>query len=313
MARLIAQRLFNSLISIALVSIALFLIFEMSPETVAADALGQYSTREQRDLWLAANGYLEPMHVRFLDWVRRCLTGEFGQSRLYNRPVSDVLGPRLWASAMLAMLFFSFLIPLSLGLGIAAGMREGSALDRGISLASILTTSVPPFASAVLLTAIFVFWLGILPGTSSMVDGFRWKELILPAAVLLLYDFGYLARITRASMADVMQTAYIRTAALKGLPDWWIILRHALRNALIPPFTVIMLQINWLIGGVVVVEFFFAYKGFGSLILEASLTQDLFLLQACTAVSVLIAVGTQTLADIGYGLLNPRIRVAAVK
>ncbi|MBM3545415.1 MAG: ABC transporter permease [Alphaproteobacteria bacterium] len=313
MARLIAQRLFNSLVSIALASVALFLIFEMSPETVAADALGQYSTREQRDLWLAANGYFEPMHVRFLDWVRRCVTGEFGQSRLYNRPVSEVLGPRLWASAMLAMLFFSFLIPLSLGLGIAAGMREGSLLDRGISLASILTTSVPPFASAVLLTAIFVFWLGLLPGTSSMVDGFRWKELILPAAVLLLYDFGYLARITRASMADVMQTAYIRTAVLKGLPNWWIILRHALRNALIPPFTVIMLQINWLIGGVVVVEFFFAYKGFGSLILEASLTHDLFLLQACTAVSVLLAVGTQTIADIGYGLLNPRIRVAAVK
>jgi len=313
MARLIAQRLFNSLVSIALVSVALFLIFEMSPETVAADALGQYSTREQRDLWLAANGYFEPMHVRFFDWFRRCLTGEFGQSRLYNRPVSDVLGPRLAASAILAALFFAMLIPLSLGLGIAAGMREGSMLDRGISLASILTTSVPPFASAVLLTAIFVFGLGILPGTSSMVDGFRWKELILPAAVLLLYDFGYLARITRASMADVMQTAYIRTAALKGLPEWWIILRHALRNALIPPFTVIMLQINWLIGGVVVVEFFFAYKGFGSLILEASLTHDLFLLQACTAVSVLLAVGTQTLADIGYGLLNPRIRVAAVK
>ncbi|MBM3531675.1 MAG: ABC transporter permease [Alphaproteobacteria bacterium] len=313
MARLIAQRLFNSAVSIALVSIALFLIFELSPETVAADALGQYSTREQRDLWLAANGYFEPMHVRFLDWVRRCVTGEFGQSRLYNRPVSDVLGPRLAASATLAALFFSVLIPLSLGLGIAAGMREGSMLDRGISFASILTTSVPPFASAVLLTAIFVFWLGLLPGTSSMVDGFRWKELILPAAVLLLYDFGYLARITRASMADVMQTAYIRTAALKGLPDWWIIFRHALRNALIPPFTVIMLQINWLIGGVVVVEFFFAYKGFGSLILEASLTHDLFLLQACTAVSVLLAVGTQTIADIGYGLLNPRIRVAAAK
>jgi peptide/nickel transport system permease protein len=313
MARLIAQRLFNSVVSIALVSIALFLIFELSPETVAADALGQYSTREQRDLWLAANGYFEPMHVRFFDWVRRCLTGEFGRSRLYNRPVSDVLGPRLAASATLAALFFAALIPLSLGLGIAAGMREGSLLDRGISLASIFTTSVPPFASAVLLTAIFVFWLGLLPGTSSMVDGFRWKELILPATVLLLYDFGYLARITRASMADVMQTAYIRTAALKGLPNWWIILRHALRNALIPPFTVIMLQINWLIGGVVVVEFFFAYKGFGSLILEASLTHDLFLLQACTAVSVLLAVGTQTAADIGYGLLNPRIRVAAAR
>lgn len=310
MARLIVQRLFNSGVSIVLVSVVLFLIFEISPETVATDALGQYSTREQRDLWLAANGYFEPLHVRFLDWARRCLTGEFGNSRLYSRPVSDVLGPRLAASAILALCFFAILIPLSLGLGIAAGMREGSLLDRIISLASILTTSVPPFASAVLLTAIFVFGLGLLPGTSSMVDGFRWKELVLPVAVLLLYDFGYLARITRASMADVMQAAYIRTAALKGLPQAWIVLRHALRNALIPPFTVIMLQINWLIGGIIVVEFTFAYKGFGSLILEAAMTHDLFLLQACTAISVLIAVGTQTVADIGYGLLNPRIRVA---
>ena len=310
MARLIAQRLFNSIVSIALVSVVLFLIFEISPETVAADALGQYSTREQRDLWLAANGYNEPMLVRFLDWVRRCVTGEFGKSRLYNAPVSTVLWSRVGASAILAGAFFAVLVPLSLSLGVIAGMREGSGLDRGISLLSLLTTSIPPFASAVLLTAIFVFGLGMLPGTSSMVDGFRWKEIVLPVAVLLLYDFGYLTRITRASMADVMQTAYIRTAVLKGLPNWWIILRHALRNALIPPFTVIMLQINWLIGGVVVVEFFFAYKGFGSLILEASLSHDLFLLQACTAVSVLIAVGTQTIADIGYGLLNPRIRVA---
>jgi peptide/nickel transport system permease protein len=249
--------------------------------------------------------------VRFLDWARRCLTGEFGRSRLYNAPVAGVLAARLQSSAILAACFFAVLIPLSLSLGMLAGMREGSGLDRTISFASIITTSVPPFASAVLLMAIFVFTLGLLPGTSSMVDGFHWKELVLPVSVLLLYDFGYLTRITRASMADVMQTAYIRTAALKGLPEWWIILRHALRNAMIPPFTVIMLQVNWLIGGIVVVEFFFAYKGFGSLILEASLAHDLFLLQACTAVSVLIAVGTQTVADIGYGLLNPRIRVAA--
>jgi len=310
MTRLVVQRLLNSAISIALVSVVLFLLFELSPETVATDALGQYSTPEQRSLWLAANGYLEPLHVRFLDWLRRCLTGEFGNSRLYNAPVGPVLLNRLGASALLALCFFAILIPLSLTLGVLAGMREGSPLDRFISILSIVTTSIPPFASAVLLSALFVFTLGWLPGTSSMVDGFAWKELVLPVSVLLLYDFGYLARITRASMAEVMGTAYIRTAILKGLPTWWVILRHALRNALIPPFTVIMLQINWLIGGVLVVEFFFAYKGFGSLILEASLGNDLFMLQACTAVSVLIAVGTQTIADIGYGLLNPRIRLA---
>ncbi|MCC7282435.1 MAG: ABC transporter permease [Acetobacteraceae bacterium] len=310
MARLVLYRLLNATISIVLVSIAIFLLFEFSPETVAAEALGQYSTPEQRTLWLEAHGYLAPLPVRFVDWVARCLRGEFGISRVFAAPVADVLWPRLGASALLAGCFFAVLIPLSLTLGVLAGVREGSFADRVISLVSIISTSVPPFASAVLLSALFVFSLAWLPGTSAMLDGFSWRELVLPVAVLVLYDFGYLARITRASMADVMRTPYIRTATLKGMPPARIILRHALRNAMIPPFTVIMLQVNWLIGGVIVVEFFFAYKGFGSLILEASLGQDLFLLQACTAVSVLIAVGTQTLADIGYGVLNPRIRIA---
>ena len=124
----------------------------------------------------------------------------------------------------------------------------------------------------------------------------------------MVYDFGYVARITRASMADVMATAYVRTAILKGTPRRRVILRHALRNALIAPFTVIMLQVNWLIGGVIVVEFMFAYKGLGSLILEASLAQDIFLIQASTMLTILLAVLTQSIADIGYGFLNPRIR-----
>jgi peptide/nickel transport system permease protein len=107
-----------------------------------------------------------------------------------------------------------------------------------------------------------------------------------------------------------MTTAYIRTAVLKGIPYRKVILKHALRNALIAPFTVIMLQINWLLSGVIVVEFFFAYKGFGALLLEASLNQDLFVIEACAMVAVFVAVSTQTLADIGYAYLNPRIRFA---
>jgi peptide/nickel transport system permease protein len=191
-----------------------------------------------------------------------------------------------------------------------AGMKEGSPLDRSISLFSIVTTSVPEFASAVILASLFVFALRLLPGTSSMADGWNWRELVLPVGVLVLYDFGYVARMTRASMIEVMLRPYIRTAVLKGLPHRRVIVRHALRNALIAPFTVIMLQINWLLSGVIVVEFFFAYKGFGSLLLEASLNQDLFLIEACTLVAVAVAVSTQTLADIGYVYLNPRIRVA---
>jgi peptide/nickel transport system permease protein len=116
---------------------------------------------------------------------------------------------------------------------------------------------------------------------------------------------------TRASMIAVMHTDYIRTAVLKGLPWRVVILKHALRNALITPFTVIMLQINWLLSGVIVVEFFFAYKGFGALLLEASLNQDMYLIEACTLVAVCVAVVTQTLADVGYTYLNPRLRSEA--
>ena len=183
-----------------------------------------------------------------------------------------------------------------------------NANTRSDSNFSILTTSVPEFASAVVLSALFVFSLAWLPGTSAMAEGFTWQELVLPTAVLVLYDFGYVTRMTRASMIGVMHTDYIRTAVLKGLPWQVVILKHALLNALITPFTVIMLQINWLLSGVIVVEFFFAYKGFGALLLEASLNQDVYLIEACTMVAVCVAVVTQTLADIGYTYLNPRLR-----
>jgi peptide/nickel transport system permease protein len=141
-----------------------------------------------------------------------------------------------------------------------------------------------------------------------MTDGFTLRQLILPVLVLVLYDFGYVARMTRASMAEVMTTHYIRTAVLKGLPYRQVILKHALRNALIAPFTVIMLQVSWLLSGVIVVESFFAYRGFGALLLEASLNQDIFMIEACAMAAVFVAVSTQTLADIGYTYLNPRIR-----
>jgi len=244
----------------------------------------------------------------YAKWLGNFATGELGTSIRYKGPVKDVLLPRLWNTAILGFWTFAIMIPLSLILGVLSGMKEGSLLDRSISVFGILTTSVPEFASAVFFSALFVFGLKWLPGTSSMAGGFEFKQLILPAMVLVVYDFGYVARMTRASMAEVMTSQYIRSAVLKGLPYRQVIIRHALRNALIAPFTVIMLQINWLLSGVIVVEFFFAYKGFGALLLEASLNNDIALLEACAMVAVVVAVGSQTLADIGYTFLNPRIR-----
>ncbi len=306
----VVRRLGTMVLTMVVVSILLFLVLEINVEGVAVKVLGPYSSEEQRNLWLDRNGYFDPLHERYVRWLGNALVGDFGDSVRFRVPVSQVLWPRLGNTGILALATMMVVIPLSLGLGVLAGMREGSKLDRSISITSIVTTSVPEFASAVLISAVFVFWLGILPGTSSMTDGFSIVQLILPVMVLVLYDFGYVTRMTRASMAEVMTTHYIRTAVLKGLPYKTVIVRHALRNALIAPFTVIMLQINWLLSGVIVVEFFFAYKGFGALLLEASLNQDIFLIEACAMVAVFVAVGTQMLADVGYTYLNPRIRFA---
>ena len=308
MAKLIARRCTHLVLTMLVVSILVFLFLEVNPGAVATKVLGPYSTIEQRQIWLEANGYLRPIHERYLAWLGQVVVGDFGDSVRFKVPVADLLWPRLVNTAILCAATMAIVIPLSLGLGILAGMREGSRLDRTISVSSIVTTSVPEFASAVLLAAIFVFTLAILPGTSSMVEGFDPTQLVLPVMVLVLYDFGFVTRMTRASMIEVMTTGYIRTAVLKGLPYRTVIFRHALRNALIAPFTVIMLQFNWLLSGVIVVEFFFAYKGFGSLLLEASLNSDIYLIEACALVAVFVAVGTQAIADIGYIYLNPRIR-----
>ena len=305
---LLAKRALQMLLTMLVVSILVFLLLEVNGNSVAVKVLGPYTSDEQRNIWLEANGYFRPLPVRYLEWLGKMAVGDFGESIRFKVPVSTVLWPRLLNTAILGGSVFLVMVPLGLLTGVLAGMKEGSKGDRALSFVSVFTTSIPEFASAVLLSFIFVFWLQLLPGTSGMTDGFSWLQMILPVMVLVLYGFGYIARMMRASMAEVMQTQYIRTAVLKGLPYRLVIGRHALRNALIAPFTVIILQVNWLLSGVIVVEFFFGYKGFGSLLLEAALNQDIYVIQGCAMVAVFVAVGTQTLADIGYTYLNPRIR-----
>ena len=304
----VARRVAMMLATMLAVSVLTFLLLQVNGDYVVVKVLGPYSTMEQREIWLEAHGYNEPAVARYFAWLADILRGDFGESIRYRMPVSEVLWPRLVNTALLALVVFATMVPLSIAAGILAGMNEGGLVDRAISTFAIVTTSVPEFASAVLLSFVFALSLGWLPATSTMSGGFEPVQLVLPASVLILFGFGYVARMTRASMADVMQSNYVRTAVLKGLPMRRVILRHAMRNALIAPFTIIILQINWLLSGVIVVEFFFAYRGFGALLLEASLTQDIMLLQACAMVSVVVAVSTQTIADVGYGFLNPRVR-----
>ncbi|TVQ56388.1 MAG: ABC transporter permease [Rhodobacteraceae bacterium] len=309
MALLILRRAALMLATMLVVSALIFLLLEFDVDSVAVKVLGPFSTQEQRNIWLEVNGYTDPALTRYLRWLGSILQGDFGDSLRFRRPVGEVLWPRLANTGLLAAIVLSTMALLGLSLGVLAGVHEGRLLDRVVSVTSVVTTSIPEFASAVFLSAVFVFWLGWLPGTSGMAAGFDPWQLVLPVMVLVTYGFGYIARLTRASMAEVMRSNYVRTARLKGLSHWSVVMRHALRNALIAPYTVIVLQINWLLSGVIVVEFFFAYKGFGALLLEASLFQDIYMVQACAIIAVAVAVISQAISDIGYAVLNPRIRV----
>jgi peptide/nickel transport system permease protein len=241
----------------------------------------------------------------------KALTGDLGYSLRFKVPVREIIWNRLGNTALLAAVAFALIIPVSVTLGIAAGMRESSRLDRAILLFSTVVASVPEFALGVFLASIFVVWLGWLPGTATLVAGGGWSvatQLVLPVAVIVLFDSGYVISMIRASMIEVMQRPYIRTAVLKGMSFRGVVVRHALRNAMINPVTVIMLQISYLISGVVVVETVFAYPGFGRMMLEAALFKDIALIEAGALVAVFVAVLTQILGDLAYMLLDPRIR-----
>ncbi|MCB1638095.1 MAG: ABC transporter permease, partial [Thiothrix sp.] len=200
------------------------------------------------------------------------------------------------------------MVPVALAVGILAGMREGSRLDRSLSFFSILTSATPEYVSGIIFTVIFASWLGWLKGVTN-VENVTFENFALPVMTMAFYGVGYIARMTRASMAEAMTSQYIRTARLKGLSFPAIVIRHALRNALIAPFTVIMLQFPWLLTGVVISEKLFNYKGFGWSLVEAADNNDIDLLLAISLVSVALVIVTQLISDVGYALLNPRIRV----
>ncbi|MGH6880815.1 ABC transporter permease [Hypericibacter sp.] len=311
MVAFFAKRLGYLVLTMLVVSFAIYMISEFTPGDVARKVLGPFATQHQVELLTEQMGLNRPVFVRYFEWVGQILTGNLGYSTVYKTEVNNIIWNRLAHTLILAGIAFAVIVPASILLGVTAGMRESSRLDRSISLFSIVTTSVPEFASGVFLTSIFAIWIGILPGTSTLDRGGGWSiasQLVLPVAVMVFYDLGYVVRMVRASMIEVMTRPYIRTAVLKGMKFRDVIMKHALRNAMIAPFTVILLQINYLVTGVVVVEAVFAYPGFGRMMLEAALSQDIAVIEAGALFSVLVAVVTQIVGDFGYMLLNPRIR-----
>jgi peptide/nickel transport system permease protein len=315
MLRLISARLGQMLLIMAVVSLLLFSIFDSDQfrRQIATAELGGFGVAAMSEAdyqnWLDNKGLNEPFLERYVSWVGNVATGDLGHSMQKNVAVSTLLGERLKATGILAFFVFLLMIPIALTLGVLAGMREGSITDRVISLFSVVTTSIPQIATAVLLTVTLGLGLGWVPTKSSMAGGFNPIDLVLPVLTLLIYDIGYVSRMTRASMAEVMTSHYIRTALLKGIPYSRVIITHALRNALIVPFTLIFLQLNWLLSQVVVIEVFFQYNGFGRMLYDAAVYGDIEVVQAATLVAVAVAVISQLLSDVGYMLLNPRLRV----
>ncbi len=309
--------------------------FRMSDEAVAS--------------WLDKNGYIAPMPVKYGQWLGvvpgwtdtddegkvtgRCIAGavtaeeaakapslcgiiqgDWGQSTRFKKGVSEIVAERLGNTGFLMMWVLIVMIPAALTIGILAGMREGSAMDRSLSTVSILTTATPEYVSGVIFIAVFTsstVGLKWFKGTAtSAMENPTFENFTLPVITIALYGMGYIARMTRASTTEVMTAQYIRTARLKGVSFHNIVLKHALRNALIAPFTVIMLQIPWLLNGVVIVETLFNYKGFGWVLVEAASNNDIDLLLAVSVVSVVVVLLTQLISDIGYVYLNPRIRIS---
>jgi peptide/nickel transport system permease protein len=313
MVNFLARQLGFMLLTLFVVSLTVFVLNEATPGSAARKVLGEFATAEQVELLTRKLGLDRPLLVRYGEWIGDALKGEFGESLRYREPVLRVLGTHLVNTCTLAAISFALIVPFSMILGIAAGIREGSARDRTISVFSAIAASIPEFALAVFLAFPFVYLLGWLPATAPLTDGGGWsvaQQLVLPVLVIVFFDSGYVILMVRASTADVMQQPYIRTAILKGLPFSEVVRRHVIRNAMITPITILLLQINYLITGLVVVEAVFAFPGFGRMMLEAALNKDIALLQAGALVAVLVAVVTQVLGDLVYRLLDPRIRVA---
>ena len=311
MAAFITRRFGVILLTMACLTFIVFIFVNLEPRlrTLALEQANNRMSDREVSQWLDENGYKRPMVTRYVEWLGNAVTGDLGYSTRFRKPVSEVIGERLWYTAILMFWVMVVMVPAALIIGVLAGMKEGSTQDRSLSVVSIVSTSTPEYVSGILFTVVFASWLGWFKGVAKAGDIDFWN-FTLPVITIAIYGMGYIARMTRASMAEVMSQQYIRTARLKGLSFYAVVVKHALRNALIAPFTVIMLQFPWLLTGVVIVEAIFNYKGFGWTLIQAADNNDISLLLACSLVSVLIVLATQLISDIGYVFLNPRIRVA---
>jgi peptide/nickel transport system permease protein len=313
----VLKRLGLALLTLVLLSLIIFFAGSVLPGNPGRAILGPFASQHAVEALNQSLGVNRPLIAQYWSWITGILHGDLGTSYQFHLPVSTFLFPALGRSLKLAAVAFVIVVPISIFAGVVAALYRGRAIDRSISVTGLSFTSVPEFVSGVVLIVIFAIGLKWFPVTGNPPPGTsplgQLHYLILPAIPLVFVLFGYIARMARAGTIEALDSDYVRTAILKGLPRSVVIRRHVLRNSLLPTITVIATQTAYLIGGLVVVETLFNYPGLGRLIFTAATDKDFPMLEAAVLVIGIVYLAVTLIADILYTVLNPRIRFQAAE
>ena len=297
------------------VSVVVFMVLHLSPGDPAEIMLGPQATKEDLERLRTELGLTEPLPVQYARWLGHVVQGDLGRSLWMKRPVlGEVLG-RFQATLILTGTALLLSTVGGIALGVASATRPNSLLDRLSAVASLFGVSMPVFWLGIVLMVIFALWLGWLPasGMYSPYGGGDLRDLLahlaLPAVTLAAASVTIVARLTRSTMLETLGQDYIRTARAKGVVERLVVLRHGLRNALIPIVTVVGVQAGYLLGGAVLTETVFAWPGVGTLMVQGILARDFPLVQGCVLVVALCFVLVNLAVDALYAWLDPRIRL----
>jgi peptide/nickel transport system permease protein len=313
----VLKRVGLALVTLVLLSLIIFFAGQVLPGNPARAILGPLASQQAVLNLDHKLGVDRSLVAQYWSWATGILRGNLGTSYQFSAPVSSFLFPDLLRSLKLASVAFVIVVPLSILGGIIAALNRGRLIDRFISTTSLSLSTVPEFVSGIILIVVFSIAFKLLPVTAASPPGSPFltqlKYLILPAIPLVFILFGYIARMARAGTVEALDSDYVRTATLKGLPRWLVIWRHVLRNSLLPTITVIATQTGYLIGGLVVIEVLFNYEGIGRMIWTAAQDKDFPMLEAGVLFIGVVYVTATLLADILYTFLNPRVRLGGAE
>ena len=310
--RLIAQRIALGIMLLLAVSVLIFVGTQILPGDVAQSILGQSATPQALANLREELGLNDPAYVRYFRWLGGVLTGDLGTALSSGQDIASSLGGRLWNTLFLAFWAAIMSIPLAITMGLVAVRYRNGVVDKAISGVALASTSLPEFFIGYLLIYFVAVKLQWLPSVSTVYDGMpfidRMKAIALPALALTFVVFAHMMRMTRAAILNVMQSAYIETAELKGLRPIEIIRRHAFPNAIAPIINVVMLNLAFLVVGVVVVEVIFVYPGMGQYLVDHVSKRDVPVVQAVGLIFAAVYIGLNIIADIAGIIANPRLR-----